>query len=132
MAIDWRTVIVAVPWHELIRNAPRIAEGARKLWGTARTRTPSEARDEVLAAVPVSPSDPDAIIKLQARIAATEGMVSELHGQIVASARLITDLADQNTQLIRQTAVQKRQIRWLAGASLVLFALSATSLWLAW
>ena len=35
MPIPWLTVLQAVPWGEVIRNAPKVAEGARTLWNKA-------------------------------------------------------------------------------------------------
>lgn len=32
MAIGWLTILKSVPWAEVISNAPKVAEGARKLW----------------------------------------------------------------------------------------------------
>ena len=32
MAIGWLTILQSVPWTEVIKNAPKVAEGARKLW----------------------------------------------------------------------------------------------------
>ena len=32
MGLSWITVLKAVPWTEVVRNAPAVAEGARKLW----------------------------------------------------------------------------------------------------
>ena len=32
MAIPWLSVLKMVPWSEVISNAPKVAEGAKKLW----------------------------------------------------------------------------------------------------
>ena len=32
MAIGWLSVLKSVPWEEVISNAPKVAEGAKKLW----------------------------------------------------------------------------------------------------
>ncbi len=32
MAIGWMTVLNLVPWGEVIKNAPAVADGAKKLW----------------------------------------------------------------------------------------------------
>lgn len=36
MAIPWMTVLKLVPWNDVIRNAPQIADAARKLWDNCR------------------------------------------------------------------------------------------------
>ena len=32
MAIPWLTVLQSVPWSDVVRNAPKVAAGAKKLW----------------------------------------------------------------------------------------------------
>ena len=38
MAIPWLTVLQAVPWGDVIRNAPKVADGAKKLLERTRPR----------------------------------------------------------------------------------------------
>lgn len=64
MAIGWLTVLQNVPWSEVIGNAPKVAEGAKKLWGAMR-KTPAAAA----AGTATPPSD-------AARITALERMAS--------------------------------------------------------
>ena len=110
MAIPWLTVLQAVPWGEVIRNAPKVAEGARTLWN--KTAGP---------AAPVSPGATQApavqptVAQLQARLQASEAAVAELQGQMQSATQLIQQLAEQNTQLVRAVETQRRQLRWFAG-----------------
>jgi len=128
MAIDWRTVLLLVPWNDVLKNAPKVADSAMKLWGSVTKRTPKQ---EARVSVPVvEPLEPQSIAKLQSRLAAVEETVTELHGQMVASARVIKELADQNERLVGQAEVQRRKIAWLTWAGVVLFVLSAASLFL--
>ena len=32
MAVGWLMVLQSVPWSDVIKNAPKLAEGAKKLW----------------------------------------------------------------------------------------------------
>ncbi|MDB5964602.1 MAG: hypothetical protein JWQ72_1102, partial [Polaromonas sp.] len=34
MAIGWLAVLQWVPWSDVIKNAPKVAEAAKKLWNT--------------------------------------------------------------------------------------------------
>ena len=34
MAAGWVTVLQMVPWGEVIKNAPKVADGAVKLWNS--------------------------------------------------------------------------------------------------
>lgn len=115
MPIPWLTVLQAVPWGEVIRNAPKVAEGARTLWNKAAGPA---------APVPPDPAQTPAVqptlVQLQARLQASEAAVSELQAQMQSATQLIKELADQNTQLVRAVETQRRQLRWLAGAAVLL------------
>ncbi|MCZ8253189.1 MAG: hypothetical protein O9318_12020 [Hylemonella sp.] len=115
MPIPWLTVLQAVPWGEVIRNAPKVAEGARTLWNKAAG-----------PAAPVSPGTTQApavqptVAQLQAGLLASEAAVAELQAQMQSATQLIKELADQNTQLVRAVEAQRRQLRWLAGVAVLL------------
>ena len=42
MAIPWLVVLQSVPWTDVIRNAPKVADGAKKLWNTVNRKTPAQ------------------------------------------------------------------------------------------
>ena len=54
MGISWMTVLAAVPWTEVIKNAPKVAEGARKLWSSAGRKG--------AAAVIIRSVEPDSLV----------------------------------------------------------------------
>ena len=110
MSITWLTVLQNVPWTEVISRAPKVAEGAKKLWKTV-VKKPSPA------AIPDSPA-------LEARVIALEAAVSELHGQMLTSSELIKTLAEQNAQLIQRIETLRVRELWLS-ATTVAFALAA-------
>lgn len=121
MPIPWLAVLKIVPWSDVITNAPKVVDGAKKLWNTVSGKP----------AVPVPPigsSDfspvlepgSEAISALRARIAAMEVGMAELHGQMLASTELIQSLAEQNTQLVRHIEDNRMRIKWLGRATLVL------------
>lgn len=109
MAISWMTVLAAVPWTEVIKNAPKVADGAKKLWNTVGRK------DVAAPAVPAA--DP------QARIAALEQSVAALNAQMQASAEIIKALAEQNESLVQRCELNRR--RTLALGVLVLLLLAA-------
>lgn len=103
MPISWLSVLQAVPWTEVIRNAPRVAEGARKLWSSVgRKGGEGTADDAALANDPAT------------RIAQLETTVGELHAQMQASAELIKALAEQNAQLVARIESNRRRTLGLA------------------
>lgn len=112
MAIGWLSVLKIVPWTEVISNAPKVADGARKLWGAIAGKTsPLEEADPF--SQPAVASEPQTIATLEARVIQLEKAVSGLHRQLLASSELIKVLADQNTQLIRRIETNRVRVLWL-------------------
>lgn len=126
MAIGWLTILKSVPWTEVIRNAPKVAEGARKLWNAVgKQRAADEAAEA--GAQPAASHEPHTLEALEARAAALEAAVSDLHQQMLASSELIKELAEQNAQLVKRIEANRKRTLWLAAATLVLvfYVLSA-------
>ena len=113
MAIGWMTVLAAVPWTEVIKNAPKVAEGAKKLWGTVGSKGGKNADTNVAAR---QSSDPDV------RIVALEATVDELNRQMQASAELIKSLADLNAQLVERIELNRRRMIRLSVIVLLILA----------
>ena len=107
MAIGWLTVLSGVPWTDVIRNAPKVADGARKLW--KRASGAAEATEPVTA--PAQTAQEQSLAALQARMAAMETAVLDLQSQLVESSALIKQLADLNEQLILRVQVQGQRMR---------------------
>lgn len=119
MAIGWLAVLQMVPWSDVINNAPKIAEGAKKLWSAVGKKPPVQAERVDEAGSSLTP-EAQAMATLQARITAMEETIGELHGQMLASSELIKTLADQNTQLIQRIEVNRVRLLLLAGVTVVL------------
>ncbi len=112
MAIGWLSVLKLVPWADVISNAPRIADEAKKLWnGVAKKPMPPQHAK----AQPTLTSVPQAIAALEEQLAEAVAEISRLHHQMLESSELIKALADQNTQLIKRVEVTRVRVRWLAG-----------------
>ena len=112
MAIGWLTVLKLVPWGDVIENAPKVANGAKKLWQSVGKKT-----------VPVAPikpaantlgSAPPTVAALQAQVAELQVAVADLHQQMLASSELIQSLADQNAQLVKRVEGNRVHVLWLA------------------
>ena len=127
MAIPWLVVLQSVPWTDVVRNAPKVADGAKKLWNAISNTSPApelEARGEPPALVP----EAQAITKLQTHLASVEAAVADLHDQMLASSELIKALAEQNTQLIKRIEANRVRVLWLAGAMGVIGIVAVSSL----
>lgn len=104
MAISWLTVLQAVPWSDVIRNAPKVADGAKKLWSSVAGRPTQATVGTGAMAQSRGDASPEA---LQARVDSLEATVADLHGQLLSSAELIRQLADQNTQLVERVELNR-------------------------
>lgn len=100
----WMTALKLVPWGEVVKRAPQIADGARKLWQSAglaqkRPRTPPEE-------IPLPGTGPEA----QA-MAALTGRIAQLERELAEASALIHSMAEQDQQLVGQVAQLRRHLR---------------------
>ncbi len=119
MPIGWLVILKNVPWTDVIRNAPAVAEGAKKLWKTVSKQSPSAEDLTSSDQVAVSPESQTSIA-LDARIQALEAEVGDLHEQMLAATELIKTLADQNTQLIQRIEANRKRVLWFSAATIVI------------
>ncbi|MDP1954829.1 MAG: hypothetical protein Q8K71_10155 [Polaromonas sp.] len=131
MAIGWLAVLQMVPWSDVIKNAPKVADGAKKLWNAVGKKPPpADPLMDAGNAVPLSPED-QAAAAMQARVLALESAVQDLHEQMLASSELIKDLAEQNTQLIRRAETHRVRLLALAGVTALVAVVAVIGLTLA-
>jgi chromosome segregation ATPase len=131
MPIPWLVVLQAVPWTDVIKNTPRVAEGAKKLWSRVSKKSTAPSTDlEVLE--PIDASETLSLAQLQARLAHMEAATAELHSQMLASSELINTLAEQNAQLVARMEAARVRLRWLTLLMVLCVALAASALFMAW
>lgn len=124
MATSLLTVLGNVPWSDVIRHAPKVAEGARKLWQRVRGGPPVVPEPVATEPSPAPAAD-EALNELQARMTALQAAVVDLQAQMADSSALIQELAELNTQLIQHVQTQDRRLRWM---SVMLAVLGAAAL----
>ena len=105
------TVLSNIPWGQVIDNAPKVADGATRLWnsvGALRKKGAPAAEAPVPAeeGVPQTPVE-----QLRARAKALEIQVQHLSEQMQASSELIKALADQNAQLVQRVELNRVRLR---------------------
>ena len=122
MAIPWLVVLQSVPWAQVITNAPKVAEGAKRLWNAVSNQPPPQVP------LPEPSAGAEYVAALKARIEAMEIAADELHQQMLASSELIKTLADQNTELVRHIEANRVRVAWLTGATAVFGAIAVLSL----
>ncbi len=121
--IGWLAVLQLVPWTDVIKNAPKAADGAKKLWQSVRKKPLASTPDANTRHLPTDIQTP-----LQTRMAALEHDLADLHAQMLESAALIQTLAEQNTQLVRRAETTRLRLKIL---SVVALLLTVAVVWLA-
>lgn len=102
MAIAWLSILKAVPWTDLVSNAPKVADGAKKLWETvARKKSPTGTSATSTADTPNPTS-------LEVRMDELSAEIARLQQEMLDSSQLIKSLAEQNAQLVRRVYWQSR------------------------
>ena len=125
MAIGWMTVLNLVPWGEVIKNAPAVADGAKKLWDSVGNK-PAPQPEVPVATAGVPEASP--VAALRERLAQADASIAALNEQMQASSTLIKALADQNTELIRRVETNRVRVLWLAGLVLLFGAIGVLNL----
>ena len=125
MPIPWLTVLQSVPWSDVVRNAPKVAAGAKKLWDNVAHKGPAQQGPADSAST--FETEPT-LLSLKADVMALRAGSMRLQQQLAESSALVSELAEQNTQLIAgMEALRRKQKRmlWalLAVAGIALLAL---------
>jgi hypothetical protein len=126
MALGWLTVLKMVPWGDVIENAPKVAQGAKKLWNTVgkkKVPAPLPASAAPSAAAGQLTGQDAVLAALQAQVAELQVSTADLHQQMLESSALIGSLAEQNTQLIRRVEINRKRVLVLV---VVVFGLAVT------
>ena len=132
MAIAWLSVLQSVPWTDVVRNAPKVAAGAKKLWQSAAGAVQPAPLDATEAgAEVVGEGAQDALGVLQSRMAVLESGLQQADQQLTEASRVMNILAEQNVQLI--ASMEALRVRLLRQAvafwGLLLIAAACVSVW---
>ena len=115
------TILSNIPWGQVVENAPKVADGAAKLWSSV-TGYRKKTAPVVATADLVGTTAPTEAEVLRSRIQTLEEAVKNLSDQMQASSELIKALADQNTQLVQRIELNRVRLLRFGIASLVLIA----------
>ena len=126
MAIGWLAVLQAVPWGQVIDNAPKVVDGAKKLWGNVSKKSAAEEFD--VSDMQTSAEDVEDLSIIRKRLTALEKSKAELHEQMVTCSALIKELADQNTQLIARIEANRVRTAWLMAICIAVAIAALTAL----
>lgn len=114
-------VLASIPWDQVVDAAPKIAEGAGRLWdATKDLRTPKTLSSDAPVSGQATEMD-----QVKTRLSDLEGTVQEMREQMQASASVIKDLADQNALLVQRIELARlRLIRAVIAGSACIAVLS--------
>lgn len=140
--MSWISLLKHVPWTDVIANAPKVVDSAKKLWDTTVGGREGPAAppappftDLPTEPPPGAPDTPErqALRAMQARTETLEQAVLALREQMQAASQVARELAEQNTQLIARAQAQEERLRQLAYGLLAVGLLALGALgWLAW
>lgn len=111
------TVLSNIPWGQVLENAPKVADGAAKLWNAVTRKKPDQSPDaNAKTVVGAAQSETDVLTQ---RLVAMEEHIHHLEEQMAASAELIKELAEQNALLVRKIELNSVRLRRLATATAI-------------
>ena len=125
MPIPWLTVLQSVPWSDVVRNAPKVAAGAKKLWdNVAHKGAAAQDSADTTSTVEAEPT----LLSLRADVMALRAASMRLQQQLAESSALVSELAEQNTQLIAGMDALRRKQKRMLWALLVVAAVALLAL----
>jgi hypothetical protein len=128
MPIPWLTVLQSVPWSDVVRNAPKVAAGAKKLWdNVAHKGAAAQDPADTTSTVEAEPT----LLSLKADVIALRAGSMLLQQQLAESSAMVSELAEQNTQLIAGMEALRRKQKRMLWALLVVAAVALLALRLA-
>ena len=125
MPIPWLTVLQSVPWSDVVRNAPKVAAGAKKLWdNVAHKGATHQDPSDTASTVEAEPT----LLSLKADVMALRAGSMRLQQQLAESSALVSELAEQNTQLIAGMDALRRKQKRMLWALLVVAAAAVAAM----
>ena len=113
------TVLSNVPWGQVIDAAPKVADGATKLWNAVIRRKKDEGgiSSDLDTTAPTPDEKSDPLDQIRADIESVSSSVGNLRDEMLAATELIKQLADQNTLLIQRVELNRRRLLRLSYAA---------------
>lgn len=112
MPVPWLVIFKAIPWGDVVVNAPKVLDQAKKLVATLRKQEgkPAAGTEPSTSERPQSPSLP----AIEARLASAENKLEEMTREALSSAELARSLAEQNAQLVQAVELLGTRVRRLS------------------
>ena len=112
MAIPLMAVLKAIPWGQVIENAPQLVDGAQKLF--SRLKKDKENPPDVIVPDP-SPDEGegDRLRTLERYVQENRLELQQLHQNLSDTADLLNHLTGQNAKMIDEIDLLRKQTRRL-------------------
>ena len=125
MAIPLMAVLKAIPWGQVIENAPQLVDGAQKLF--SRLKKDKERTPDVIVPDPSPDEDEgDRLRMLERYVQENQLELQQLHQNLSDTADLLSHLTGQNAKMVDEIDLLRRQTRrlqrMLVAVSIVLAA----------
>ena len=106
------TVLANVPWGQVIDAAPKVAEGATRLWSSVTRRKADTSAQDRIDATKEAEGTPTGspIDDLQRQVIELQTDVAELKAEMESASELIKALADQNSALVNRIEINRKRV----------------------
>ncbi|WP_432720688.1 hypothetical protein R0381_003014 [Jeongeupia wiesaeckerbachi] len=108
MAINWLVALQAIPWGQVIENAPKIIDATKRLFTKAKSIEPPR---EIVIETAGDSDDATRIARLERLVEENRHEVITLHEGLQASTRLLGELAEQNARMVGEIETLRRRGR---------------------
>ena len=125
MAIPLMAVLKAIPWGQVIENAPQLVDGAQKLF--SHLKKDKERTPDVIAPDPSPDENEGERLRMLERYVQENRLeLQQLHQNLSDTADLLNHLTGQNAKMVDEIDLLRRQTRrlqrMLVAVSIVLAA----------
>ena len=106
------TVLANVPWKQVIDAAPKVADGATRLWSSVTRRKADALPQEIIDSAKEAESRPaeSPIHELQRQVIDVQTDVAQLKAEMESASELIKALADQNSALVNRIELNRKRV----------------------
>lgn len=111
--MSWLTALKILPWSEMIEYAPKLVNGAQKLW--QRVKVEKNETDAIIIE-----QAPQSAVETARELQELKRQLQDMQAQQLELSNLVSELATQNQRLVSAVDVLRLRTRILLWLSVVL------------
>lgn len=111
--MSWLTALKILPWGDMIEYAPKLVNGAQKLWQRIKNE---KAETDAITIEQAPLSESDTVRELQE----LKQQLQDMQAQQLELSNLVSELAAQNQRLVSALEVLRMRSRILLGLSIAI------------